>query len=91
MMARRDIPDLSHLAHPGAEFHVRASPRARRTALVLDGDEIRIAVTAPPEGGRANAAVEEVLAAALGVAKSRLVLLRGATARKKLFRLDGPR
>lgn len=45
-------------------------------------------VTAVPEDGRANRAVQDLLAEALGVAKTRLVLLRGATARDKVFRLD---
>jgi uncharacterized protein YggU (UPF0235/DUF167 family) len=46
-----------------------------------------VRVTVPPEDGKANAAVRELLARALGVAKTRLVLLRGASARDKVFRL----
>lgn len=76
------------LAQPGAEFAVRAMPRARKPALSREGTVFRIAVTAPAEDGRANAAVAEALAHALGVAKSRLTLLRGASARDKIFRLD---
>jgi len=45
-------------------------------------------VTVVPEGGKATAAVVTLLAKALGVAKSRLTLLRGATGRDKVFRLD---
>lgn len=80
--------DWADLARPGAEFALRVSPGARRNALVIEEGAIRCATTAPPEDGRANAAVAEALARALGVAKSRLVLLRGASARDKLFRLD---
>ena len=76
------------LAVSGAEFAVRVTPRARVAACVLDGDVWRIAVGAPPEDGRANAAVAEALAHALGVAKGRLVLLRGAASRDKRFRLE---
>lgn len=79
---------MAHLAVVGAEFQVRATPRARRPGVALDAGLWRVAVTAPPEDGRANAAVAEALAHALGVAKGRLVLVRGATARDKLFRLD---
>ena len=86
-MAPRDLPDLSHLAQPGARFAVRATPRARRDAL-QSVDPIRIHVTAPPDAGRANAAVRALLARALGVAPTRLVLLHGATGRDKLFQLD---
>jgi uncharacterized protein YggU (UPF0235/DUF167 family) len=78
----------AELAVTGAEFACRVTPRARKPGISREGAVIRIAVTAPPEDGRANAAVAEALAHALGVAKTRLVLLRGATARDKLFRLD---
>lgn len=50
---------------------------------------LKIAVTAPPEQGRANAAVIELLARRLGIAKSRIELVSGATHRHKKFLLDG--
>lgn len=80
--------DWADLAVPGAEFRLRVTPGARRTALERGEGVIRANVTAAPEDGKANAAVAELLAEALGVAKSRLVLTRGATARDKVFRLD---
>lgn len=79
---------FSDLAQPGARFVVRATPRARRNQVLRDGETFRISVTAPADEGRANAAVVEALAGVLGVAKSRLTLLHGATSRDKLFRLD---
>ncbi len=82
------MTDLSHLVRPGAEIAVRVTPRASRNAVILDGEAIRVTVTVVPEDGKANAAVVKLLAKALGVAKSRLVLVRGATARDKLFRID---
>lgn len=78
----------AELAVPGRVFACRVTPRARRTAIEAAGEGFRIAVTAPPEDGRANAAVADVLARALGVAPSRLTLLRGAASRDKVFRLD---
>ena len=80
--------ERSDLATPGAVYEVRATPRARRPACTLEGGIWKIAVTAPPEDGHATAAVAEVLAHALGVAKGRLTLVSGATARAKRFRLD---
>ena len=71
----------------GAVFVTHVTPRARRNALT-EGEPIKVEVTAPPEDGRANAAVGELLAQALGVAKSRLTLIKGATSRDKVFRLD---
>ena len=82
------MTDLSRLAVPGAEFACRVTPRARKAELRLEDGTVHVRVTAPPEDGRANRAAQEALAAALGVAKSRLTLVRGATSRDKLFRLD---
>lgn len=81
------LPDLSALAVPGAEIAVRVTPNARRAGLE-PGAPIRIAVTVVPEDGKATEAARVLLAQALGVAKSRLVLIRGAKSRDKLFRLD---
>jgi uncharacterized protein YggU (UPF0235/DUF167 family) len=51
----------------------------------------RVRVTAAPEGGEANRAVIALLADALGVAPSRIALVRGAASRDKLFRIErGP-
>jgi uncharacterized protein len=80
--------ELAHLAVPGAEIAVKVTPRARRPGVVLEDGVLRVGVTAPPEDGKANAAVQAALAQALGVAKGRLVLIRGATAREKVFRFD---
>jgi uncharacterized protein YggU (UPF0235/DUF167 family) len=79
---------FASLAISGTLMRVRATPRARRPALDYAEGVFRIAVTAPADQGRANAAVTEALAHALGVAKTRLTLVNGATARDKLFRLD---
>lgn len=75
-------------ARPGAEIAVTVTPGARSERLEPEEAGFRIWVTAPPEGGRATAAVQALLAKGLGVAKSRLTLVRGATARRKTFRLD---
>lgn len=85
--------DLAAFATTGRIFPVRVTPRAARNqvlpALFEDGSEgLRVSVTTVPEDGKANAAVIKLMAKALGVAKSRLVLLRGATGRDKLFRID---
>lgn len=81
------LPDLSHLAVPGTEIAVRVTPRGGRDGIE-PGDPLRVRVTAPPEDGKANDAVRRLLARAMGVAPTRLTLIRGATARDKVFRLD---
>lgn len=82
------MTDLSQYAQPGAEIAVRVTPRASRNAVTLEDGRIRVTVTTVPEDGKANAAVVKLLAKALGVARSRLVLIRGATSRDKVFRID---
>lgn len=82
-----ELPDLSHLARPGAEIALRVTPNARRAGIV-PGEVLRVSVTEVPEDGRATAAAQALLARAMGVAKTRLTLVRGAKARDKVFRLD---
>ena len=82
------MTDLSHLARTGAEISVRVTPKASRDRITVEDDQIRVYVTTVPEDGKATAAVQKLLAKALGVAKTRLTLLRGATSRDKLFRID---
>jgi uncharacterized protein len=55
--------------------------------VVLSDGRLRVHVTEPPEDGRATEAVRRALAQAFGLAKRDLVLVRGATARVKHFRL----
>jgi len=81
------MTDLSHLSAPGTEIAVRVTPKASRNTIVAEDGAIRVYVTCVPEDGKANAAVQKLLAKALGVARSRLVLVRGATARDKVFRV----
>lgn len=82
------MTDLKHLAVPGAEFALRVTPKASRNAIVASEEGLRVYVTTVPEDGKANAEVVKLLAKALGVPKSRLTLVRGATSRDKLFRLE---
>lgn len=85
----RDLPDLSDRATPGAEITVRATPKAGRDRLVVEGETLRAYVTAVPENGKANDAVRAMLAVALKVAPTELELIRGQTSREKTFRFGG--
>lgn len=76
------------LAVPGTRLALRVTPNARTTTLTRDDGHLACSVTVAPEDGKANHAVTVLLAHALGVARSRLVLTHGATARDKVFRLD---
>ncbi|MGN6547330.1 MAG: DUF167 domain-containing protein [Aureliella sp.] len=74
----------------GVILPVRAQPGARREGIVGEqAGALKVAVTAPPDRGRANEAIIEVLADSLGVAKSSITLLSGPTSRQKKFLLEG--
>ena len=74
----------------GVQFPVRAQPKASRNTVVgVQGDRLKVAVTAAPSGGKANRAIERVLAKALGVRSSAVEVVSGRTARDKLIRVAG--
>src|SRR5437764_6747207 len=77
--------------HPeGCVLPVRAQPGARRAGLLGEqAGALKVAVTAPPEDGRANKALREVLREALGLKRSQVELLGGATSRDKRFLIRG--
>jgi hypothetical protein len=66
------------------------SPRAARARVgPPHGDRLKLAVTAPPVDGEANAAVIEVLARALGVPRSAVEVTAGHSSRRKTVRIRG--
>ena len=65
-------------------------PRASRRGVgPMVGDRLRVAVTAPPENGEANAAVIEALDEAFGVRRAAVAIVRGERGRRKTVRIDG--
>jgi uncharacterized protein len=56
--------------------------------MTSDGS-LHIWTTAPPTDGQANAAVCEILAKALGTAKSNVSVIRGDTSRVKTLQVVG--
>lgn len=69
---------------------VKVVPGASRTAIVgLWGDALRLSVAAPPEAGKANAAVRKLIAAALKVKRGAVALVAGETRPLKRFTIRG--
>lgn len=88
---RPDLPPaeaIRALVDGEGRLAVRVTPGARVEALEIAGGRLLAKVRTKPEDGKANAAVAQLLGSALGIATSRLQLLRGATSREKLFRVD---
>ena len=76
------------LADDQGRLALRVTPGARSEGVELGEGLVLIKVRAKPQEGEANEAVLALLAQALGVATSRLRMLRGATGRDKLVQLD---
>ena len=70
----------------GCVLPVRAQPGAKKVAVVGEhGGALKIAVTAPPDAGRANDALIEALRDKLGLKRAQIELISGQTSRDKKF------
>ena len=77
--------------HAGAvTFDVLVQPRASRAKVgPLHDGRLKVAVTSPPVDGEANAAVIELIAKTLGVARGAVKVVAGATSRRKTLEVSG--
>ncbi|MDB5363543.1 MAG: hypothetical protein JWO51_4840 [Rhodospirillales bacterium] len=79
----------------GIRLRVRVKPGSSRRAVlgrtVLPGGEtaVLIAVSAPPEDGKANAAVAALLSKLWGMPKTSIRVRVGAAGRSKILEVDG--
>lgn len=90
--------DAAAVATPvadGLRLAVRLTPKSskdRLLGIVRDDagrSALKVAVTAAPEDGKANAALEKLLAKALGLPRTTVSVVSGHTARAKLVHLAG--
>lgn len=78
----------------GAELRVRAQPGASKDAIEGRGEDgagqafLKVRVRAIPEKGKANTAIEQLLAKALGLPKSAVSVEKGETQRIKTVRIS---
>jgi uncharacterized protein (TIGR00251 family) len=69
---------------------VRLRPRGRRDELLgLRDGVLQARVTAPPVDGRANKALCRLIAKQVGIAPSRVTVVRGSKSRDKVVIVDG--
>ncbi len=83
----RAVPD-------GLNLSVRVTPKASKDAIagtiaMPDGVALKLSVSAPPDKGKANQAVCELLAAKLGLPKSAVAVISGLTDRRKVVHVSG--
>jgi uncharacterized protein YggU (UPF0235/DUF167 family) len=83
------------IAEGGLTLSVRLTPKGGRDSIdgverLSDGTPVlKARVRAAPQEGEANAALEKLVAKALGVPASRVRLTAGATARLKTLKIEG--
>jgi len=78
----------------GLSLTLKVQPKSSRDAVegvveIPDGWALKVAVTAPSDKGKANAAVIALVAKAFGVAKSNVTLTLGETDRRKVLHIAG--
>ena len=74
----------------GCLLAVRAQPGARKAGVMGEqAGALKVAVTAPPEDGRANQAITALLREWLGLKRSQVELAGGMTNRNKQFLVRG--
>ncbi|MCU7918653.1 MAG: DUF167 family protein [Candidatus Thiodiazotropha sp. (ex Epidulcina cf. delphinae)] len=74
-------------------LHLRIQPKASRDRFVgpYGEDEYKVAITAPPVDGKANAGLIKFIAKSFRLPPSRIFLISGETSRSKCLRLKSPR
>lgn len=82
------VDALRFLIDAEGRLAVRVTPGARSESLEITDGKLLVKVRAKPEDGKANVAVQGLLADALGIAGSKVQLLRGSTAREKMFSIE---
>lgn len=74
----------------GATFAAKVHPRAKKNAITGEvGDALKVALTAPPVDGKANAACIEFFAKLLKVPRSSVTIASGQSSRNKVIRVTG--
>jgi uncharacterized protein (TIGR00251 family) len=73
-----------------ARLTVKVHPRAKRSAIAGRlGDAWKLDLAAPPVDGKANDECVRFFAELCGVARSRVRIVKGATARMKVVEIEG--
>lgn len=73
-----------------AKLHLKIVPGAAKTCLAgWLGETLKLRVAAPPEKGKANAAVLELLSQVLEVPKRDIEIVSGKTSPQKTVQIEG--
>ena len=87
---RAELAGIVHDTAAGVTFGVTVLPRSSKCELTgLHDGALKVKLTKPPVDGEANAECCRFIAGLLGIAKSQVVVLRGASSRHKLLLAAG--
>lgn len=83
-------PGILTAVASGVELRVKVVPGARQARVAGRlGDRLKLAVSAPPEDGKANAAVCALVAGLLGVGPRQVRVVAGPTRPQKTLAVEG--
>lgn len=72
-------------------LHCLLQPRASKNEIVgIQGDRLKIRITAPPVDGKANQHLVALLSKWFGAPKSAITIVRGETGRQKTVSIESP-
>lgn len=92
-MSKKNTCNLFDKEARPTSLHVRVTPKAKSARITREISEnhteyYKVYVTVAPEDGKANKAVIELLADALGLPKSALTISHGLTSREKIIQIQ---
>ena len=84
------MPLIIKLCKNGIQFPVIIQPRSSKNIICgLQGDSLKIRLTAPPVDGAANRMCVKLLAKILSISLSKITITKGQKGRNKIFLIKG--
>lgn len=88
MLACMDLPVFARATAHGLELRLKVVPGASRSQIAgILGDRLKLRIAAPPEAGKANRAVIQLIATWLGT--TRVTIIAGQTHAEKTVLIAG--
>jgi uncharacterized protein (TIGR00251 family) len=86
-----DFDALKFATNPlGVTISVKAQAGARRSIVQgIEGEYLKVSLAAPPVDGRANEELIRLFSRMFGLAKSKIIIRRGLTSKRKVLFLEG--
>lgn len=84
--------DCAYFDNDDLILSLHIQPKASRDKIVgLHGENLKVAITAPPIDGKANSHLKKFFSKEFKVAKSKIIILKGELGRHKLVKITAPK